>query len=88
MDSNANGGFDFNEVIGNERVKVKAPDGAFPAGTKMKISSVNDAEELAKVAAALDSSKLHTFFALDISFWYGGAEIEPEIPVDLGVCKY
>ena len=52
VDSNANGGFDFNEVIGNERVKVKAPDGAFPAGTKMKISSVNDAEELAKVAAA------------------------------------
>ena len=83
MDSNANGGFDFNEVIGNERVKVKAPDGAFPAGTKMKISSVNDAEELAKVAAALDSSKLHTFFALDISFWYGGAEIEPEIPVEV-----
>ena len=83
MDSNANGGFDFNEVIGNERVKVKAPDGAFPAGTQMKISSVHDTEDLAKVAAALDSSQIHTLFALDISFWYEGSEVEPQVPVEV-----
>ena len=83
MDSNANGGFDFNEVIGNERVKVKAPDGAFPAGTKMQISSVDDEQDLAKVAATLDSTKVHTLYALDISFWYDGSEIEPNFPVEV-----
>ena len=81
--SDENGAFDFDEVIGTERVKVKAPDGAFPAGTEMRISGVDDMKDLAKVAASLDSTKVHTLFALDISFWYEGSEIEPKYPVEV-----
>lgn len=76
-----NGAIAFSEKIGTERVKVEAPEGAFEPGTEMRISSVTDDQDLAKVASALDDSIVYSLFALDISFWYQGNEVEPKLPV-------
>ena len=65
------------------RVLVDAPEGAFPAGTEMRVSQL-PAEEAKGIDAAVAQSveqksggKVLGSRAMDISFFHGGREIEP-----------
>lgn len=74
------GSLDFDETFGADHITVKAPAGAFEAGTTMKIETVDDPEVLAKALKALDDNT-YRIYGIDISFWKDGAEVEPKLPV-------
>ncbi len=60
-------------------VSVTAPVGAFPEGTVMKVRDVEADDEVldAVKSAVADGSVVRKVQAVDISFWAGGMEIEP-----------
>ena len=60
----------------NAEVAVDAPEGAFPAGTTMGVSDVDAAEYADAINEAL-GGKASDVTAVDISFKYDGAEVEP-----------
>ena len=70
---------DFSGDVNGVTVTVKAPEGAFPAGTVM---SVNEADE-SSVKAAADAASADTadVTAVEITFTADGEEIEPAVPV-------
>ncbi|MBR2727578.1 MAG: hypothetical protein IKD71_06780 [Solobacterium sp.] len=74
------GSLDFDETYGADHITVKAPAGAFEAGTIMKIETVDDPEILANALKALDDNT-YSIYGIDISFWKDGAEVEPALPV-------
>lgn len=61
-------------------VTVDAPAEVFPAGTEMKVRAVYDEKVLGEMADAVEGNVVHVQ-AVDISFWYGGKEIEPMQPI-------
>ena len=61
-------------------VTVDAPAEAFPAGTEMKVRAVYDEKVLGEMADAVEGNVVQVQ-AVDISFWYGGKEIEPMQPI-------
>ena len=74
---------DFGQItVGTLTVSVKAPEGAFPAGTQIAVNPVSDAavEEKAKEAVAGDAKVVAL---VDISFSYNGEEIEPATPIEV-----
>ena len=73
----------FNITQDGWTVTVHTPEGAFPAGTEMKIERVTDPGVLVKLMSALDSRKVYDIAAVDISFSYNGEEIEPVKEVDV-----
>ncbi|MBQ2109786.1 MAG: VWA domain-containing protein, partial [Bacteroidales bacterium] len=60
-------------------VSVTAPVGAFPEGTVMKVRDIeaDDGVLDAVKSAVADGSVVRKVQAVDISFWAGGVEIEP-----------
>ena len=75
----------FQGEIDGLLVDVLAPEGAFPAGTTMKLSLVETSEVRASVEGALeDVTEIVTIKAVDITF-YGpdGEEVEPLIPISV-----
>ena len=66
----------FSGNLGDLHVGVVAPAGAFPDGTQMVLSQVNELAIAAAVENAVDAP-VEGIRAVDISYWYGGREIEP-----------
>ena len=71
-------------------VSVEAPEGAFPEGTTMVVSTVEmDDETLSNVTGAVESSgekKVVTAQAVDISFFDAeGTLIEPKLPIKVSM---
>lgn len=61
-------------------VKVKAPKGAFPEGTKVSVDPVESEETLTAITDALAAKEAEYSFgplAYDITFTYEGEEIQP-----------
>ncbi|MCR5669492.1 MAG: InlB B-repeat-containing protein [Butyrivibrio sp.] len=72
----------FSDNAGDIRVHVRAGEGAFPEGTKMVVSAVNDSDILDKAERAVDG-EASAVSAVDISFTYKGKEIEPKKSIDV-----
>ena len=75
----------FKEELKQEKltVSVQADEGAFPAGTTMKVKAVSDKKTIDKIEEAAleevgDKVAINDIQAVDISFWNDGEEIEPE----------
>ena len=62
------------------RVRVEAPEGAFPEGTVMEVKPVAAARVLDAVTDAVDGRVAH-MDAADIIFTFDGEEIEPAKPI-------
>lgn len=72
----------FEGIAGNVKVVVKAPAGAFPAGTTMRVKAI-DAGEAADMVSALPGM-YDDIAAVDITFYDAtGAEIEPLVPINV-----
>lgn len=72
----------FEGIAGNVKVVVKAPAGAFPAGTTMRVKAI-DADEAADMVSALPGM-YDDIAAVDITFYDAtGAEIEPRVPINV-----
>lgn len=78
---NTDGGIDFDESFGPDHITVNAPAGAFEEGTVMKIESVDDPDVLANALKVLNDNQTYSFNAVNISFWQGDQEVEPQKPV-------
>ncbi len=63
-------------------VRVEAPEGAFPEGTTMEVSTVAAEDVMDAVTGAVDGEVAHVD-AVDIKFIYNGEEIEPELPIQV-----
>ena len=71
----------FEETTDALTVRVEAPEGAFPEGTTMAVTPVEDEEILNAVAEPVEGQVLQ-IFAVDISFFNAdGEEIEPLLPI-------
>ena len=72
-------------------VCVDAPSGSFPEGTVMRVKKVSLDREAEKAVeesvqnSISDDMHQEEAVALDISFWYGDIEIEPEKPVTVRI---
>ncbi len=75
-----NGSIDFDETFGADHITVQAPAGAFEEGTVMKIETVDDPNVLANALKALGDNT-YNIYGIDISFWLGDQEVEPQKPV-------
>ena len=67
-------------------VNVEAPEGAFPEGTKMVVTDVDDADTLSNIAGVVEQDfvRVERVHAVDITFLNAdGAEIEPLIPISV-----
>ena len=77
----------FTGEAGGVKVTVKAPAGAFPAGTEMVVSPVEDPELVEAVKAAGEDEKsvtaVKTVLVVDITFFHKGVEVEPAAPVEV-----
>ncbi len=64
-------------------VSVDAPEGAFPEGTVMVVKDVEDQGTIDNIqqSVAEDFVEVTSVHAVDISFWYNDAEIEPLLPI-------
>ena len=67
------------------KVAVSAPEGAFPEGTEMIVADVDDAATLSDIEQTVgeDFVEVKRVHAVDISFRFDGAEIEPLLPVSV-----
>ena len=71
----------FDEVAGDVTVHVEAPEGAFPAGTTMRVEPVAEEQVIAAVQEAVEES-VTKVSAVDIIFLDAlGNEIEPEAEI-------
>ncbi len=70
----------FNGYAGGVAVYVDAQEGAFPEGTVMEVAEVSDQEVLDKAADAVEGTAVEVK-AVDITFKYNGAEVQPEVPI-------
>ncbi len=61
-------------------VHVVAPEGAFPAGTVMNVTDIDDADVLDTIANAVEGT-VRSMQAVDITFTYEDDAIEPLVPV-------
>ena len=75
----------FEGAIGDLIVRAEAPEGAFPAGTSMKLSPVEDEGVLDSIRGAVAEQVLQVC-AVDISFYDAdGNEIEPLLPIHVEI---
>ncbi len=74
------GSLDFDGTFGADHIVVQAPAGAFEEGTVMKIETVDDPNVLANALKALGDNT-YNIYGIDISFWLGDQEVEPQKPV-------
>ena len=72
----------FRDIIGGISVTVDAPEGAFPAGTEMKLAEVEIETILDAVTDAVDG-KIAKIKAVDITFFYEDKEIQPLLPISV-----
>ena len=75
---------EFSDSTQYTQVKVYAPEGAFPEGTQMLLSDVEDDETIAAIcdAALAENSQVQKVHAVDISFRNSrNEEIEPLLPI-------
>ena len=75
---------EFSDSTQYTQVKVYAPEGAFPEGTQMLLSDVEDDETIAAIcdAALAENSLVQKVHAVDISFRNSrNEEIEPLLPI-------
>ena len=73
----------FEATAGNVHVVVKAPQGAFPAGTTMKVTPV-DAEEAAEAVSSTMPGIFDDVAAVDIVFFdANGTEVQPLVPISV-----
>ena len=75
---------EFSDSTQYTQVKVYAPEGAFPEGTQMLLSDVEDDETIAAIcdAALTENSLVQKVHAVDISFRNSrNEEIEPLLPI-------
>ena len=71
----------FTGKAGGVSVTVNAPEGAFPAGTKMSVSQAP--ETAVQAAAAAVGAEVSDVKAVDITFTSDGQEIEPAAPISV-----
>lgn len=73
----------FEATAGNVRVTVKAPQGAFPAGTTMKATPV-DTKEAAEAVSSTMPGIFDDVAAVDIVFFDAdGTEVQPLVPINV-----
>lgn len=74
---------EFESRAGKVIVAVRAPEGAFPAGTTMKIEVVDTSDVKDAVTSAV-SGMVETVAAVDITFYDSdGNEVEPLVPIQV-----
>ena len=73
---------DVKGFINGTTVTINADEGTFPKGTEMVLSEVNTADIWNTVADALDAPVVK-MRAVDITFFYGGEEIQPLKPISV-----
>ena len=73
---------DVKGFINGTTVTINAEEGTFPEGTEMVLSEVNTADIWDTVADALDAPVVK-MRAVDITFIYGGEEIQPLKPISV-----
>ncbi|MBQ2658505.1 MAG: hypothetical protein IJF87_08070 [Erysipelotrichaceae bacterium] len=64
-------------------VQVEAPLGAFPEGTIMVVTPIDEEEVMDAVSGAVD--KVKRVQAVDITFYYNNEEIEPKEPIKVSL---
>jgi len=75
----------FPEVTKNGvTVRVYAPEGAFPEGTEMRVTPIASGSVASAVSGAVDG-EVSAVRAVDITFIYEGAEIEPRVPISVSL---
>lgn len=73
----------FEATAGNVHVTVKAPQGAFPAGTTMKATPV-DTKEAAEAVSSTMPGIFDDVAAVDIVFFDAdGTEVQPLVPINV-----
>ena len=72
----------FSGSAGGVSVKVNAPEGALPEGTKMKVTAVSASEVMDAVESVVDG-EVTRVKAVDITFVKDGTEIEPQKEVSV-----
>ena len=70
----------FEDTAATVTVVVDAPEGAFPAGTEMKVSAVS-AGKVVPAASEVIDGQIVGVEAVDISFYYNNEEIQPALPI-------
>ena len=71
----------FEQTVGGITVRVEAPEGAFPAGTEMRLQMVPAEDVLDQLGDSVEG-EIVTAEAVDISFFnIDGEEIEPLAPI-------
>ena len=76
----------FSAATDHVIVDVDAPEGAFPAGTTMAVTDVEDEDTISNIAGKVEEGfvKVERVHAVDITFLNAeGAEIEPLIPISV-----
>ena len=76
---------EFSASAGGVKVSVKAPEGAFPEGTTMKVTALSSSEAMALANEASDEdTKVCDAKALDITFYdKDGKEVQPEVEISV-----
>lgn len=77
---------EFEETLDNVAVAVEAPEGAFPAGTKMAIENVED-EAILNAIQEKVGTEAKVIAAVDITFTYEGEAIQPEKAVQVTIAN-
>ena len=73
----------FEETVGTLRVRIQAPEGAFPEGTTVRVTAIEDEDVLNLVTRPVEGEILQVM-AVDISFFDAeGNEIEPALPIQV-----
>ena len=73
--------FSYSERVAGMRVSIDADEGAFPEGTTVKITAIED-DGIAEQVAPAVSGQVVKVQAVDITFYDAdGNEIEPQIPI-------
>ena len=71
----------FEQTVGDITVRVEAPEGAFPAGTQMRLLLVSAEDVMEQLGESVEG-EIVTAAAVDISFFNtAGEEIEPLSPI-------
>ena len=74
--------FHYSERVAGMRVTIDADEGAFPEGTTVQITAIQDDSLAEQVAPAVTTGHVVEVQAVDITFYDAeGNEIEPHIPI-------
>ena len=75
---------EFSGSTNNINVKAVYEKDTFPKGTQMFVSSVS-ADSIRKAVNGVTEGEVEKIKAVDITFWYGGKEIQPEKPISVSM---